>query len=739
MADNTRSKSTKRQNQKTQFENHSNLSDEEMVAETYKANEKASSSTQATKKLKKMDDLSSPSIPNNNDNNMNIDDKNEMEHPISSEPDVSSRDTPLNISRTPIINSQDAMDTDLPENDSDKGITQRSADTQITSDTNNDVNSHNLEIFKEYNSRSDCQYILFFTRDQFDKEKSNNEILNDLKNAFLMEKDIIEYKTNKKATIEFYTILIGTETTFNKLKEKPIALLNNTTPKIYSRDAIDNLINYDINNLRSCSINLLNVPINYDINLLIKHIANFTNSAIDSYKEFIPNRRLSNRNLPSRIKFNLRSPTYKKVTLTFNKPNAVEYLLSQHKWGILIENFLIRIVPIDEQQHNFKHRTTPTYVVTGIPLNANVLDLIPLTDHLNARSIDFLPTKPVSLHKVANIYCNTDDDNHKFNLNDTCGYCGKENHNVYNCSEVDYTIIPHNKERKYRKRFLKRQNSYTLNDNVKSSFDQIKPLMSSQRNRPNLNGRNNTRPSYNQGYQMQKPNNPAFNHRDRRHNRNLTSRSTSIPHNDMNNWDENPNSVNATNPTIKDKQKTSVKSNNDELLNRINHLETIIKDLSSEITGLKITDKQHKKDIIFLKEQETRHANNMEKLNQHLATINNNMTQQSAVISGVPKIVSFLENLEQNGFFTQFDTNNQAYGSTNYSYPHHDNFVNEEHLQDEYNDSQSGYESSSTVETHNVFPDTDYTPSKPTRGYPTITSSISNKFGNMLGLGHKQQ
>ncbi|GBC29492.2 hypothetical protein GLOIN_2v1768599 [Rhizophagus irregularis DAOM 181602=DAOM 197198] len=253
MAENTRSKSTKRQNQKTQFENHSNLSDEEMVAETYKANEKASPSTQATKKLKKTEDFSSPSSPNNNDNNMNIDDKNEMEQPISSEPDARSRDTSSSSSQAPIITSQDAMDTDLPDNNSNKGITQGSADTQITSDTNNDVNSHNLEIFKEYNSRSDSQYILFFTRDQFDKEKSNNEIINDLKNAFLMENDIIEYKTNKKATIEFYTILIGTEITFNKLKEKPVALLNNTAPKIYSREAIDNLINYDISNLRARS------------------------------------------------------------------------------------------------------------------------------------------------------------------------------------------------------------------------------------------------------------------------------------------------------------------------------------------------------------------------------------------------------------------------------------------------------------------------------------------------------
>ncbi|PKY19084.1 hypothetical protein RhiirB3_468958 [Rhizophagus irregularis] len=491
MAENTHSKSNKRSSQKTQFENHTNnLSDEEMVAETYKAKEKASSSSQATKKLKKAEASSSLSSPNNNDNNMIIDDKNEMEHPISSEPNVSSHDASTNVSQTPITNSQDAMDTDLPENNSNKGITQGSADTQITSDTNNDVNSHNLEIFKEYNSRSDSQYILFFMRDQFDKEKSNNEILNDLKNAFLMEKDVIEYKINKKATIEFYTILIG---------------------------------------------------------------------------------------------------------------------------------FQLHIYPAQ-----------------------------------------------------------------KFNLNDTCGYCGKENHNVYDCSETDYTIIPHNKERKYRKKFLKRQNSYTLNDNVKLSYDQIKPLMFSQRNRPNPHGRHNTRPLPNQGYQTKAPNNSTFTPRDKCHNCGLASHSTFILDNDMNNWDVNPNNANANKPTIKGKQRASDNSNNDELLNRIVHLETIIKDLSSEIMGLKITDKQHKKDIIFLKEQETRHANNMEKLNQHLTTINENMAKQAATISGVSKIVTFLENLEQNGFFSQFNDNNQAYGSNNYSYPPHDEFVTEEHLQEEY-------------------------------------------------------
>ncbi|PKY59638.1 hypothetical protein RhiirA4_482556 [Rhizophagus irregularis] len=304
----------------------------------------------------------------------------------------------------------------------------------------------------------------------FDKEKSNNEILNDLKNAFLTEHDIISYRPVKRATIEFFTILIGTKETFDKLKEKPVPLLNNAVPQIFTNEKIDELVKYNIDHLKSRSINLLNVPINYDINLLIKHKANFTSSAIDSYKEYIPNRRTNIRNLPPKLRFNYKAPTYKKVTLTFNKPNAVEYLLSQHKWGILIENFLVRITPIEENKANFKERTTPAYVITGIPLNATVLDLLPLTDHLKARSIEFLPTKSVSLHKIANVYCNINDQDftayNKFNtlfeefklhiypaeifkLNDTCGYWCLDGHNVYHCTEKDYTIIPHNQERKF--------------------------------------------------------------------------------------------------------------------------------------------------------------------------------------------------------------------------------------------------------------------------------------------------
>ncbi|PKY39313.1 hypothetical protein RhiirA4_452489 [Rhizophagus irregularis] len=609
MADGTRSKNAKRNNQKTQFENHTNLSDEEMVAETYGQNQKNSSTSKTTKKQKITESSPTPSPLLNSDNNMDVDDKNENEHPLSSETDVPS--------------------------------------------------------------------------------------------------------------------------------------------------------------------------------------PNFTRSAIDSYKEYIPNKRTNIRNLPPKIRFQYKTPIYKKVTLTFNKASAVEYLLSQHKWGILIENFLIRINPLDENIANFKERTTPTYIVTGIPLNATVLDLSPLTDHLKARSIEFLPTKSVSLHKVANIYCNTNDQDfvaynkfntcfeefklhiypaESFNLNDTCGYCGQDGHNIYHCTEKNYTIIPHNQERRFRKKFIKRPNSYNLNDEMKNSYDQIKSLTNSHKNRPGSQKRQNPDSSYSQAHRNAKT--KEYTNR-AGYSNNFQRRPQASPHGNLYNWDEPPN-LNAKQstssgknkeatphsnlynwdepPRVNAKQSTSsgknkeVELNNsskDDLMKRIIQLETIIKDLGSEIGGLNIKQKQQAKDISLLQEQERRHEKDMAQLNQHLTTINNNMVAQSQTIASIPRIVTMLENMEKSGIFSQIaHNNNDAYGNANYSYPPHSSFTEEEqqhYYNEEYEDSNSGYESSGTVETRDIFPDPNYTPSKPTGGYPTITSTIGSKFTNMIGYGQRRQ
>uniref|UniRef100_U9TUQ5 Uncharacterized protein n=2 Tax=Rhizophagus irregularis TaxID=588596 RepID=U9TUQ5_RHIID len=106
MAHNTRSKNSRKMTQKTQFDNHNNLSDEEIAAETYGTNKEPSPSRQPTKKAKTDTIVSAPSSPTNNKNNMDIDINNEKEHLLSSEKDVTSRDSHAEDHQTPIVNEQ---------------------------------------------------------------------------------------------------------------------------------------------------------------------------------------------------------------------------------------------------------------------------------------------------------------------------------------------------------------------------------------------------------------------------------------------------------------------------------------------------------------------------------------------------------------------------------------------------------------------------------------------------------
>ncbi|PKY49227.1 hypothetical protein RhiirA4_490439 [Rhizophagus irregularis] len=193
----------------------------------------------------------------------------------------------------------------------------------------------------------------------------------------------------------------------------------------------------------------------------------------------------------------------------------------------------------------------------------------------------------------------------------------------------------------------------------------------------------------------------------------------------------------------KGKQPVSLDNSNDELIKRITKLETIIKDMEGQLKGLRIKEKEHTEAITLLQAQERNNAINMEKLNQHLQSINNGMNEQKEIIKGVPKIVGMLETMERNGFFEQHTHyQNEAYGNDNYTYPPHNEFMEEQAYNDEYAESNSGYESTGTVETHDIFPDPNYTPSRNTGGYPTITtssSSLSNRFSNMIGFGQRKE
>ncbi|PKC03671.1 hypothetical protein RhiirA5_503287, partial [Rhizophagus irregularis] len=300
---------------KAQLETHTSLTDEAIVAETYNTVSD--------------DTYSEPKV----NNDMDIDKNLEKEIVVSPNSDTESRDPISANKQTPINTESDDMITDLPNKDTNGAIAPGSSNTQNTQQQNNDEITRSILIFKENTSTTNCQYFIFFTKDQFDANKSNNEIINSIKNAFLTIHHAIGYKYQKKATLEFFTVQINNEECYNNIVDKPIALLNNITPRPYSKDLIDQLIAAKLNKIEECTVKLANVPFNYDVNLLIKHFANFTKQSIASFKEIKPNlkrrRPLDNRNTQRS-----QSPTYKQVIITFDKKSAVEYLFAQHKWGI---------------------------------------------------------------------------------------------------------------------------------------------------------------------------------------------------------------------------------------------------------------------------------------------------------------------------------------------------------------------------------------------------------------------
>ncbi|UZO03330.1 uncharacterized protein OCT59_023737 [Rhizophagus irregularis] len=758
MAQNTRSKNSRKFSHKAQLETHTSLTDEAIVAETYSDDSNSPLDQGLTKRTKtdtvSDDTYSEPKV----NNDMDIDKNLEKEIVVSPNSDTESRDPISANKQTPINTESDDMITDLPNKDTNGAFAPGSSNTQNTQQQNNDEITRSILIFKENPSTTNCQYFIFFTKEQFDANKSNNEIINSIKNAFLTIHHAIGYKYQKKATLEFFTVQINNEECYNNIVDKPIALLNNITPRPYSKDLIDQLIATKLNKIEECTVKLANVPFNYDVNLLIKHFANFTKQSIASFKEIKPNlkrrRPLDNRNTQR-----TQSPTYKQVIITFDKRSAVEYLFAQHKWGILIENFLVRTLPIDVNSQIYKQRNTPTYVVTGIPLNANILDLEPLINHVKGRSLAFVPTNPNSLHKVAYIYtdCKIDDQSSiikKFDTpfngaklfifpasqkkyTDTCGYCGDDNHTINDCKETDYVLLPNNRGRRFRKKFLARPNKFTMDDSNKSVYNRIRIITRSTPNEhnPNHNGPNqslHSKPKY--------PNNTNYNHNQTQYQQPRYGKSInntqSIPHGS---W-SHPTEESRYNSSNKGKGR---KQDNDieELKKQITHLNTIIKDLSSQIKGLDITQKTHNKDIKLLQEQERRHAEDIEKIRVECEKTNTTITKQSEIISDIPEMASILRNINNSGILTHYQPQQEAYGTHNYAHPPHNLYVEEhvhqqEEIYSEYEDSNNGYESSDTINTR-IFPDDDnYTSSHPTSSsFPSITSRV----GGFLGLNQRQQ
>ncbi|PKC02791.1 hypothetical protein RhiirA5_424736 [Rhizophagus irregularis] len=599
--------------------------------------------------------LDNNSLPSNNMDNTEF----SSPHALSSEHDISSHDISNEKRDAPITNEQDAMSIDHPDELLDQNKTNTAnPNTDGSAAINN-------------STRAITTYEVFIPRDSFNKEKSNNEILDQIKNAFVNDKSAIKFKIHTSMTYTYFVITLTSQETFIRLTTKPITNLNNiktyelTQQNIESR-AFKIFKPQDDNILR-----VLDVPFNYDVKLLVSHIATTTGKIIVTYKVLKKRpREIRNRFNNKKIFIN---PQYKLVIIKFDSNGALQYLMDKDMWGILIEDFLVRIVPGNMQCDEYKKRTSSSFLVTGIPLNANIFDLKNLITYLKGRTCTFTQTKRTSLHKNAYIYYDlndykdstpvpkfsTDFNNSKLFIYKseahvrTCGNCGDSTHQINECPDSKFSL-GHRGQKYFNKK-------YSISNEI---------INSQSVNRNNINSNNNTATTSNNARSNNNKSN--FN----------TSKQGSTPRGSTSNSFD-----------VKEKEV---------LLKRINNLEAAVRELTEMVYILKESKDSTKKDIA---------------INTHNITSLNKKFELDEEYSSTSKNISLiLEKLSNNSSSNdtqirthKHNTRHNPYGQSSYQQtknrhiPQHEEVVYEnDNVMEEQDETYAEHEYDSTYKTEQV-------------------------------------
>ncbi|GBC27554.2 hypothetical protein GLOIN_2v1769661 [Rhizophagus irregularis DAOM 181602=DAOM 197198] len=332
--------------------------------------------------------------------------------------------------QTPIIDKLTNMDVDPINTNTNKG---KSPETQSATQTNipNPLQITVLtDIFAQTPQVSNKAHKGFIPRDSFPPKLSNNEIINLIKTTKILQPRPGCYK-NYGYTIQLRYIHV------------------------------------------------------------IKHLAVKTGSNIIDHKEIkkpprkIPNR--NNRGRPIFIK-----PAYKQLIVQFDKQAAYNYFMKENYWSLEIENFVVRILPGNPEDPEYKNRTSNYFKITGLPLNTTAKDIEPLIKHVYGRTCTFTQTTKYSTMKNAYIYVSpnnypADASNgasslfEGYNLHilpghlslKTCNTCGSPLHETNHCDDKNFDTNQNNR-RIFKKRFINRnEEKITISDNHKTRFNHV--------------------------------------------------------------------------------------------------------------------------------------------------------------------------------------------------------------------------------------------------------------------------
>ncbi|EXX74658.1 hypothetical protein GLOIN_2v1480128 [Rhizophagus irregularis DAOM 181602=DAOM 197198] len=436
-----------------------------------------------------------------------------VQNPPENETEIASRDSSKDTendvhTQTPITDNFTIMDEDPKDTNTNKG---KSPEVQTATQTNPPKSIEITvlkDIFKSTTQVCNKAHKGFIPRDSFKPNLINNEIINLLKTSFLNDSNAYKFEVNTTSTYRYFTIFFKTRDSLNQYIEnspenlKPI--------KIYelTNTAINVLIERKLSTMDQAVIKIMDIPYNYDTSMLIKHLALKTNSNVIDHKEIKkPPRKIPNRNNhghPFLIK-----PAYKQLIVQFDKKSAYDYFMEENYWCLEIENFVVRILPGNQNDAEFKKRTSKYYKITGLPLNTTHMDLNPLIKHIYGRTCTFTQTTKSSTMKNAYIYVSPDNypedatggasldfEGHKIYTlpghlaGKTCNICRSPLHATNVCDDKNFRT-DNNNRKFFNKRFIDRkEEKITINETHKNRYNHVITLNSNKKNqqtKPPLN------------------------------------------------------------------------------------------------------------------------------------------------------------------------------------------------------------------------------------------------------------
>ena len=311
-------------------------------------------------------------------------------------------------------------------------------------------------------------YNIFFPREDYLPDQSDSTAKSELQKLF-SKINVLAITIQTHASYKLFFVELQDEETKNALLQSDNILAKQQLKTTFYNGTNETLEEYTQKRteLQSAhTIKVLDIPINYNSEAVIQHLANKIDKSIHKYKELKP-RRTQFRRGNNNTNKSSPPPQYKQILVYFNNQNATEYIYQNNIWALEIENFAARILPANTQHPEYIKRTKCYYRIAGIPLNATHHDLKPIIKQLCGNTCTFSTTNRNSCTKTAYIY--VDESTYKLDAQaqsidlfgttlyifnkefnrKLCLVCGNPKHTIATCD------APHHMDKNDRKIFKK--------------------------------------------------------------------------------------------------------------------------------------------------------------------------------------------------------------------------------------------------------------------------------------------